>query len=222
MGSAGIIHAVCLTIAEKQTFFVAGETRIEGLISLCPGEKGVVVSHPHPLYGGNMYNGVVESVVRVYHGAGYSTLRFNFRGTGNSEGDYEHGEREQEDVKGALRYLSDQGFSVIDLVGYSFGAWVNALAEPPADACRRMIMVSPPVAFTDFSSVGALPRLGLVVTGGEDEIAPAEEVQNALPVWNSSARFEVIPGTDHFYSGALDRLEAVLDARLPTVEPVPI
>jgi alpha/beta superfamily hydrolase len=83
-------------------------------------------------------------------------------------------------------------------------------------------MVSPPVAFTDFSSVGELPRLGLVVTGGEDEIAPAEELQTALHEWNSSARFEVIPGTDHFYSGALDRLEAVLGAGLPTVEPVPM
>jgi alpha/beta superfamily hydrolase len=207
---------------EEAFFFDSLPLRLEGLYHPGRGRQGVVVTHPHPVYGGNMHNTVVASIVKVYRQKGYATLRFNFRGVGNSGGTHADGDGERDDVRAAVHWMAVNGIESLDLAGYSFGAWVNALTGGNFGPIRQLVMVSPPVAFTDFSSVGALPRLGLVVTGGEDEIAPAEEVQNALPVWNSSARFEVIPGTDHFYSGALDRLEAVIDARLPPVEPVPI
>ena len=195
---------------EELIFFKAGTVKIEGLLQTLPGDKGVVISHPHPLYGGSMHNNVVESLVRVYQQAGYSTLRFNFRGVGSSHGEYSDGTGEQEDVKSALRYLSERGKKVIDLAGYSFGAWVNALTKPPVDAVQRMIMVSPPVAFLDFGSAQPLPQLQLVIAGSRDEIAPPELIETMLPNWNPGARLEIIEGADHFYGGHTAKLESML------------
>jgi alpha/beta superfamily hydrolase len=198
------------TMAEEPVFFMSGTLQIQGLLQTKPGDKGVVITHPHPLYGGSMHNNVVESLVRVYQQAGYSTLRFNFRGVGSSHGEYSDGTGEQEDVRSALRYLSERGKKVIDLAGYSFGAWVNALTRPPVDAVQSMIMVSPPVAFLDFSSAQPIPQLRLVIAGSRDEIAPPELIKTILPNWNSSARLEIIEGADHFYGRHTAKLESML------------
>ncbi|RLJ02607.1 MAG: alpha/beta hydrolase, partial [Candidatus Aenigmatarchaeota archaeon] len=111
---------------EEKVFFQAGDVKIEGMLYNAPGEKGAVVTHPHPLYGGDMHNNVVETVVQAYREKGYATLRFNFRGVGRSTGSYDEGIGEQEDVRAALAYLTGTGKTSIDLAGYSFGAWVNA------------------------------------------------------------------------------------------------
>jgi hypothetical protein len=197
-------------MAEEPVFFMSGTLQIQGLLQTKPGDKGVVITHPHPLYGGSMHNNVVESLVRVYQQAGYSTLRFNFRGVGGSQGEYDNGQGEQEDVKAALHYLAEQGKNVVDLAGYSFGAWVNGLTRPPVDAVYRMIMVSPPVAFLDFGPPQSIPQLKLVVAGSRDEIAPPELIQTTLPTWNPGARLEIIEGADHFYGTYTAELESIL------------
>jgi hypothetical protein len=197
-------------MGEELIFFMAGTVKIEGLLQALPGDKGVVISHPHPLYGGSMHNNVVESLVRAYQQAGYTTLRFNFRGVGSSLGEYDNGQGEQEDVKAALHYLAEQGKNVVDLAGYSFGAWVNGLTRPDGDSVRQMVMVSPPVAFLDFGSAEPLPQLRLVIAGSRDEIAPPELIKTTLPNWNTNARLEIIEGADHFYGGYTEKLESVL------------
>ena len=185
--------------------------QIEGLLDRRTTDKGAVISHPHPLYGGNMYAAGVESIVHAYWKKGYTTLRFNFRGVGSSQGLYDNGVGEQQDVLAALSFLSDTGTKQIDLAGYSFGAWVNAHAVQPDTPVERMVLVSPPVGFMDFTKITAIDRLKLVVTGSRDQIAPAEQIKTLLPSWNSEARLEIIEGADHFYDGYLDRLEKILD-----------
>ena len=195
---------------QELIFFKAGDFKIEGLLQTTPGDKGVVITHPHPLYGGSMHNNVVESLVQVYQQAGYTTLRFNFRGVGGSQGEYDSGQGEQEDVNAALHYLAEQGKNAVDLAGYSFGAWVNTLTSPSVDVVQRMIMVSPPVAFLDFGPPQSIPQLELVVAGSRDEIAPPELIKTILPTWNSSARLEIIEGADHFYAAHTGKLESIL------------
>ncbi|GBC64089.1 alpha/beta hydrolase [Desulfonema ishimotonii] len=190
--------------------FQAGTYLLEGLLTPGQTDRGVVITHPHPLYGGDMYNVVAESVADVYSRKGWTTLRFNFRGVGNSEGTYDNGNGEQEDVRAAILCLRDRGVRQIHLAGYSFGAWVSARLDGEAEGVRRMIMVSPPVSFIEFTDIPALPHLGLVVTGEHDEFAAPEQIRALLPTWNPQARFEVIPDTDHFYGGALRDLESVL------------
>jgi len=194
--------------------FKSNDLLIEGLLDERAGGKGVVISHPHPLYGGNMYAAGVESIVHAYWKKGYTTLRFNFRGVGNSQGRYENGIGEQQDVQAALTFLSETGLKTIDLAGYSFGAWVNAHAILQDTLVERMVMVSPPVGFMDFKEVAAMECLKLVVTGSQDQIAPPELIKKMLPAWNPEASFEVIDGADHFYGGYLERLEIVLDTYL--------
>jgi len=89
---------------EERVFFKSNGLKIEGLISESETLNGVVVTHPHPLYGGDMNNNVVESVVRAYGKKGYTTLRFNFRGVGRSEGGYDEGTGEQGDVRAAVAF----------------------------------------------------------------------------------------------------------------------
>jgi alpha/beta superfamily hydrolase len=198
-------------MAEKIRFF-SEEYGIEGLLNQRDEKKGVVVTHPHPLYGGDMNNLVVESIVHVYHMKGYSTLKFNFRGVGRSQGAYDNGLGEQKDVLSALSFLADMGMERIDLAGYSFGAWVNAHALQKDTLAKQMIMVSPPVGFMDFKSIATMNTLKFVVTGNRDDIAPADVIEKMMSTWNPNARFEVIDGADHFYGGYLDQLEAVLSS----------
>jgi len=193
--------------------FLSENYEIEGLFNKRDKNKGVVITHPHPLYGGDMYNLVVETIVHVYNIKGYSTLKFNFRGVGQSQGQHDNGMGEQKDVLAALSFLADMGMERIDLAGYSFGAWVNAHVAIQEDIfVENMAMVSPPVGFMDFHAISAMNVLKFVITGNRDDIAPAGAVKKMLPTWNPDARFEIIDGADHFYGGYLGQLESVLSS----------
>jgi len=195
---------------EEKIRFTSKGLLIEGLLCIQGGERGVVITHPHPLYGGTMYNQIVETLVASYQGKGFSTLRFNFRGVGESEGGYEQGEGEKEDVRSALGYLYDKGKKDLDLAGYSFGAWVNAGITDTESIPGSIIMISPPVTFLDFSFLSLNPKIEAIVTGGKDDIAAADKIRTLIHTWNPEARLEIIEGADHFYSGKIGQLEAVL------------
>ena len=195
---------------EELVFFKSNGLKIEGLINESQTRNGVVVTHPHPLYGGEMHNNVVESVVRAYGEKGYTTLRFNFRGVGRSEGVYDNGTGEQEDVRAAVAFLGGLGKTSIDLAGYSFGAWVNAKCIESLTDVKRMIMVSPPVNFLDFSFLKRCAKIRLVIAGSEDDIAPPAMIKDMIPLWNGEAKFDIIQRADHFYLGKTSEIEAII------------
>ena len=197
-------------MAEERVSIVSGDLTLEGLLDRKPGERGVVVTHPHPLYGGEMNNNVVEAVAQAYGENGYTSLRFNFRGVGRSEGHYSEGAGEKEDVRAALAYLSDLGVHHLDLAGYSFGAWVNALSIETLDLVDRVIMVSPPASFIDFDFLEYNKKIELVIVGSRDEIAGPDLVERMISKWNPEALFKKIEGSDHFYWGYIDQLKTVI------------
>ncbi|RPJ15419.1 MAG: alpha/beta hydrolase [Desulfobacteraceae bacterium] len=199
---------------EEKILFKSGEIQLEGILERNQNDKGVIITHPHPLYGGDMYNHVVRVIANSYKEKRYSTLRFNFRGTGESGGKHDNGIGEQDDVLSAISYMNETGITGIDLSGYSFGTFVNTGAVRKGAGIRNMTMVSPPVAFMDFGRPFQLSCLKLVITGGYDEAAPPEFVQKTLFQWNPEARFEVIEEADHFYTGYLKRLEEVLSLHI--------
>lgn len=192
---------------ETPITLTSGALTLEGWFEKVGNGKGVAITHPHSLYGGNMDNQVVKTLIRAYRRAGFSTLRFNFRGVGNSTGFFDQGAGEVKDVMAALAFLADQGIETLYLAGYSFGAWVNARVDCAIAGVKTMIAVSPPVAFMDYGDKGTIPSLSLVVTGSEDEIAPPAMIREMMPVWNPNARLDVISGADHFYGVHLDALE---------------
>jgi uncharacterized protein len=192
--------------SEKKVTFNSGSLKIEGLFTASSAEKGVVVTHPHPLYGGDMLNDVVEALCHAYNKCGYSSLRFNFRGAGGSDGAYDNGNGEQEDMAAAVRYLMNSGIKNIDLAGYSFGSWVIALGIKNLKNINRVVMVSPPVDLFDYSSAYNSPETRLVIAGSEDNIADWRAVEKALPLFNQDVTLKVIQGADHFYWGKSDDL----------------
>lgn len=174
---------------------------------LHPGHSGhgVVAAHPHPLYGGDMTNKVVETIISAYQKKGHATLRFNFRGVGASTGNYDDGTGEQADLLAAFQFLKAQGIASVDLAGYSFGAWVIAKAAGGIPA-ESIILVSPPAGMMDFDETARIPGLKLVVVGGRDEYAPVEKVKALAAAWNPAAACEVINGADHFFWGYEEKL----------------
>lgn len=195
----------------------SGELTLEGLYRSGAGNRGVVVTHPHPRYGGDMDNPVVETLAAAYHRAGYATLRFNFRGVGRSDGRFDDGRGEMADLAAARAYLAGRGIERISLAGYSFGAWVMAHLDEPAATVDHMVMVSPPVAFMDFSGVGRLPALALTVTGRLDAYAPPAVVKSHLSRWNPACRYHELPMADHFYWGQFRELETLVADFLATI-----
>jgi hypothetical protein len=111
----------------------------------------------------------------------------------------------------------------MDLAGYSFGAWVNALGLAKFEEAQRFIMVSPPVSFIDFSFLEYSPKIKLVICGTRDEIAEYKKVEKMLPKWNDQALFRVIEGADHFYSGYEEELKEIIGLRqkVPKIQGVP-
>jgi alpha/beta superfamily hydrolase len=196
---------------EKEITFKSGTLTLHGLLEEHQGEKGVVVTHPHPLYGGDMYNHVVEAVCQAYQEREYSCLRFNFRGVGLSEGEHDNGVGEQDDVMAAQDYLSAQGKTEIDLAGYSFGAWVNARGIDKYHYVKRMIMVSPPVNMMDFSFLSHNPKIRLIISGSHDDIAGTQGIKEALPTWNPEAVLKIVDGADHFYGNKTVELKRIID-----------
>ena len=194
---------------EKTEHFESDELTLEGLLYQGDSERGVVITHPHPLYGGDMENAVVEAIARTFQRRFITTFRFNFRGVGKSRGEYSEGTGEARDVCAALEFLKKKGVSELYLAGYSFGAWINARLDCKPGLFDRMFMISPPVAFIEFGDEKP-DSLELVITGSEDEFAPPSLIREMLPAWNPGAVLEIIEGADHFYWSHLGQLESVL------------
>lgn len=192
---------------ENAIRFQAQQVTIEGRINVQSPSHAVVITHPHPLYGGNMNNMVVAIIAEAYSAKGWTTLRFNFRGTGNSTGQFEKGVGEQNDIQAAIDYLKSNDLQTIELTGYSFGAWVLAgWARRNKNHTHRLGMVSPPVAFVDFDMQSIIPGLEYVITGQLDDIAPSSSIQNAMSKWNPKAHLDVIDGADHFFGAHTEAL----------------
>ena len=186
------------------------EVTLEGRFLPGAAGPGVVITHPHPLFGGSMNNNVVYAVERAFHSRGWATLCFNFRGVGRSTGSYGNGEAEVADVTAALDFLRDRTAGPHYLAGYSFGAFVVGRALLDGLAAAGALLISPPVAFMEMSWLPEVPHLKLIVAGDRDEIAPLLDLQTMLAAVEPPVPLVVIKGADHFYGGREDKLFQVL------------
>jgi alpha/beta superfamily hydrolase len=177
-------------------------------------QPGAVICHPHPVYGGTMDNNVVLAVTKVLRDTGHSTLRFNFRGVGKSEGGYSDGTGEVEDVRAAMRFVqAEAGDSdaPIVLAGYSFGSWVAAKALIGDNSVSHLIMVAPPTSMFDLSvlSEDTTERARHFIVGDRDQFCDLENLREILKNLPEPKSMTVIPGSDHFLFG---RDQAIADA----------
>jgi alpha/beta superfamily hydrolase len=189
--------------------FNAGDLALEGALHL-PDKTpapGVVVCHPHPLYGGDMDNNVVMAACQSLVERGIAALRFNFRGAGNSEGEHDGGEGEQDDIRGALDYvrsLPEIDDKRIGLIGYSFGAVVAS--EVASGDLRALGLVSPPLEFADIKLAWGCPAL--IVGGDMDHLAPVERLE--IVSQTPGVELFIVSGADHSWWGCDDELGEAL------------
>lgn len=201
-------------MTETHVHFRCGDLLLEGLLNELPGSGAVVVAHPHPLYGGDMYNNVVRTAVNACEQLGYTTLRFNFRGVGESQGAYDNGRGERDDLGMAVQYLTELGKDSVDLVGYSFGAWVCALGTGSLKTVQRVALLSPPVDLLDFSEIAPDPRFRLITVGTSDAFASVATVTRFVTRCSPDANLQIIEQADHFCWGHEPKLQAMILAEL--------
>jgi uncharacterized protein len=173
----------------------------------------VVICHPHPLYGGEMRNNVVEALYRGLSNV-YCTARFNFSGVGGSDGGYENGEGEVGQVKAVVDYLCGEfvqeqacgAWNEIHVVGYSFGAAMAvpaALASEKASSCTAIAfpfdMFSKNTA--DSITLQAKRRMPMLfLTGDADDFTPVRSFKQWVGKFGGAAQ-KILPGSDHFFGG---------------------
>jgi len=201
----------------KKILFPSGSLYLEGLLIQGELSKAVVVSHPHPLYGGDLHNHVVGLIARTFEESGWTSLRFNFRGVGRSQGDFDQGAGEADDVSAAVAYLKGLGLQHIVLAGYSFGAWVSAWAGLPHPDVQGSILVSPPAGMMDFSFLAQDTKTRLIVVGDQDPYAPVLNIQNVIQSMPSPPPLKIIEGADHFFSFGLEEVTAAIVAIQPSL-----
>jgi len=185
---------------EENVFWKNGLLVGEGLWRKKTGDAGVVICHPHPMMGGSMHNNVVETIRDVFSSCGYSTLRFNFRGVGESTGRYDEGKGEKQDILSACEFVNQQDIKKIILAGYSFGAWIccRLLKDRPS-LIGSTILISPPQKYFDFDWIGLEDAVELIVCGDSDFFCDVDDLRKKAKDIHS--KLTVLRATDHFYAG---------------------
>ncbi len=201
---------------EEHVTFPVGEITLEGLLLLQPEPTpsiGVVLCHPHPLYGGDMYNNVVTALASAYQLAGMSTLRFNFRGVGQSGGSHGEGKAELDDVTAAIDYLlSRQAVSRVVVAGYSFGSMVGLQTGAVDARVQALIGVALPVGMRDASFLHTAHKPTLLISGDRDNFAPVPKLEALIDQLPDPKQLIVLPGADHFFMGQeADAAQAAVD-----------
>ncbi len=200
-------------MTSKHIVFPCGNIQLDGELHL-PESDGpfpaVVVCHPHPLYGGDMDNNVVMAVCSALYKIAIATLRFNFRGVGNSGGSFGDGLGEQDDVKAALDFLStlkEIDSKRIGVAGYSFGGMVALPVALTDKRVKQLALISPALKETGWAQLKdyALPKLILV--GDADTVVPFRQFQR---FFGDATQYKIIAGADHSWGD----FEEEIDGRI--------
>lgn len=186
------------------------------------GKCGFIMCHPHPLYSGTMDNKVVTTLIRGASKiesdslagmkvSGLETIRFNFRGVGNSQGEHDHGKGEQEDLATVVDYaLNELGWQKVFLAGFSFGAGVACLyAGQNAEKIAGLFLIAPAVHHFEAPSTLPFEFESHVYMGNADEVVPFDEVEHWVELLTPQPHFHIFEEASHFFHGRLVDLRSV-------------
>ena len=171
-----------------------------------------LILHPHPKFGGTMNNKVCYNLFDTFRKQGFSVLRFNFRGVGMSEGEFDNGIGELSDAASAMDWLQNQNKDSAEcwVGGFSFGAWIGMQLLMRRPEIQGFISVAPPANMFDFNFLAPCPSSGLIVNGSDDKIVPASYVKKLHDKLKIQKRITVdhtlIDDAGHFFDGQLDEL----------------
>lgn len=194
----------------QHKFFLDGPAgQLEAAVSDPGGARRglALIAHPHPLHGGTMENKVVQTLAKAFGELGYLAARVNFRGVGQSEGVYDEGSGETEDMLALAEHmLREAGELPILLAGFSFGGHVQTRVAARL-AVEKLVLVAP--AVSRFAT-GTVAANSLVIHGEADEVVPLAAVLDwARP---QNLPLTVVPGVGHFFHGQLTLLKQIVIA----------
>lgn len=196
--------------------------RIEARYTPAPFENAplALILHPHPKAGGTMQDPVVITLFEMFAAHGFSTMRFNFRGVGRSQGTFDSGVAELSDAAYVLDHLESLNESPGEcwVAGSSFGAYICLqllMRRPEIDG---FIAVAPPANHYDLAFLAPCPASGVIISGEKDMVAPPADIDRAL----TKVRVQkgeiieraTVPGANHFFQGKLEELEKTASAYL--------
>lgn len=202
--------------------FNGPEGRLEGRYhhSSQPNAPLALVLHPHPQYGGAMNNKVVYNMFTTFKKRGFSVLRFNFRGVGRSQGDYDHGIGELSDAAAALDWMQSHNPNApaVWIGGFSFGAWISMQLLMRRPEIAGFISIAPPANMYDFAFLAPCPSSGIIVHGTKDLLVPQRDVLKLVEKLQAQkgiiVHHDEITDADHFFENFQTELMASVDAYL--------
>jgi uncharacterized protein len=198
--------------------------RLEALLNAgaTNATHAAVVCHPHPLFGGTLHNKVVFHTMKALNSFGLPVLRFNFRGTGLSEGEHDYGKGEVEDVRTALDWLDAEYHLPLIFAGFSFGAAIGMHAACADSRVQGVIGVGVPVApvaaekedprVYSFEFLHNCSQPKLFVSGARDQFGPKSKLEALAAAVPEPKKLVIIEGADHFFEGRLRELRDAIEA----------
>ncbi len=187
-----------------------------------------MILHPHPKFGGTMNNQIVYDLFYMFQERKFTTLRFNFRGVGRSQGEFDHGHGELSDAAAALDWVQSlhpdsRGCWV---AGFSFGAWIGMQLLMRRPEIEGFMSIAPQPNIYDFSFLAPCPSSGLIIHGDRDKVTSVEDVQGLVDKLKAQKGIKIthqtVAGANHFFTDQIDELiEACgtyLDKRLGLIE----
>ena len=173
-----------------------------------------ICCHPHPLHGGTMTNKVIHTVARSAVSLGLTSIRFNFRGVGNSEGEYADGLGERDDLRAVIEWVKRQyPGAQLWLAGFSFGAYVSAMVAHEFEI-EQLVSVAPPVFRFDFTGFQQPKCSWLAVMGDADEVVNFNDTQAWIESLSPQPDWVVMKGAGHFFHSRLIDLKETLVKQL--------
>jgi alpha/beta superfamily hydrolase len=213
------------TPASLRSFDLAGpEGRLEALLNEGSADASYValLCHPHPKGGGTMHNKVVYHAMKVFHGLGWPVLRFNFRGTGLSQGKHD-GRAEVEDVRAGLDWLRKEFGKPIVAAGFSFGAAMGLKACCGDAGIRGFAALGLPTHAEGrdytYAYLESCKFPKLFLSGDRDQYAPVAQLRSVVDAAADPKELALIDGADHFFAGQLAAMQGALQRWLHATFP---
>ena len=202
-----------------EVIFPGPEGRLEGRYHPQPNRDApiAIILHPHPQFGGMMNNKVVYNLHYAFHDLGFTVLRFNFRGVGRSQGEYDQGVGELSDAASALDYLQNLNPNAKGcwVAGFSFGAWIGMQLLMRRPEIQGFVSVAPPANMYDFTFLAPCPSSGLIVNGSADRVVPPADITTLSDKLKQqkgiTITHEVIEGAGHFFEPGMDELMGLVN-----------
>ena len=212
-----------------EIIFNGPEGRLEGRFTQNKeaGAPIALILHPLPQLGGNMNNPVAYQLYHQFANRGFSVLRFNFRGVGRSQGEFDEGIGELSDAASALDWLQSLSADARQcwIAGYSFGAWIGMQLLMRRPEISGFVSVAPPANFYAFPFLAPCPASGLIVHGDADRIVPKEDtvklVERLQAQKGITIDYENMKGANHFFEKDMNSLDKTvgkyLDRRIAEI-----